>query len=129
MKKILCLALCAATLASCNFTTKREQELVAKNDSLVAVLTEQNVALDEAMEAIAENAAIKVYLVGQEQKIKQELTKYTYNAEQIEIGDNTDIDETPMENIEQDIFDIYLHGIFHKPISKQQLRRKLYLYS
>ncbi len=54
MKKILCLALCAATLASCNFTTKREQELVAKNDSLVAVLTEQNVALDEAMEAIAD---------------------------------------------------------------------------
>ena len=54
MKKILCLALCAATLASCNFTTKREQELVAKNDSLVAALTEQNVALDEAMEAIAD---------------------------------------------------------------------------
>ncbi len=54
MKKILCLALCAATLASCNFTTKREQELAAKNDSLVAVLTEQNAALDEAMEAIAD---------------------------------------------------------------------------
>lgn len=54
MKKILCLALCAATLASCNFTTKREQELSAKNDSLVAVLTEQNAALDEAMEAIAD---------------------------------------------------------------------------
>ena len=54
MKKILCLALCAATLASCNFTTKREQELTAKNDSLVAVLTEQNAALDEAMEAIAD---------------------------------------------------------------------------
>lgn len=54
MKKILCLALCAATLASCNYTTKREQELAAKNDSLVAVLTEQNVALDEAMEAIAD---------------------------------------------------------------------------
>ena len=54
MKKILCLALCAATLASCNFTTKREQELTAKNDSLVAVLTEQNAALDEVMEAIAD---------------------------------------------------------------------------
>lgn len=54
MKKIVCLALCAATLASCNYTTKREQELAAKNDSLVAVLTEQNVALDEAMEAIAD---------------------------------------------------------------------------
>ena len=54
MKKIVCLALCAATLASCNYTTKREQELAAKNDSLVAVLTEQNAALDEAMEAIAD---------------------------------------------------------------------------
>ena len=49
MKKILCLALCAATLASCNYTTKREKALTAQNDSLVAVLFEQNAALDEAM--------------------------------------------------------------------------------
>ena len=54
MKKILCLALCAATLASCNYTTKREKALTAQNDSLVAVLSEQNAALDEAMAAIAD---------------------------------------------------------------------------
>lgn len=35
--------------------------------------------------------------------IKYPVYKANKDAEQIEIGDNTDIDETPMENIEQDI--------------------------
>ena len=54
MKKILCMALCASVLASCEFQTKREQELTAKNDSLAQVLSEKNAALDQAMQAIAD---------------------------------------------------------------------------
>lgn len=54
MKKILCLALSAVTLVSCEFVTKREQELAAKNDSLTIALSEKNMALDEAMRSIAD---------------------------------------------------------------------------
>ena len=54
MKKILCMALCATMLASCEFTTKREMELNAQNDSLATALAERNAALDQAMQAIAE---------------------------------------------------------------------------
>lgn len=54
MKKILCLALCAATLASCEFYTKREKELTAQNNSLTTELSEKNAALDQAIQAIAE---------------------------------------------------------------------------
>ena len=54
MKKILCMALCASVLASCEFQTKREQELTAKNDSLSLALSEKNAALDQAMQAIAD---------------------------------------------------------------------------
>ena len=54
MKKILCLALSAVTLVGCEFVTKREQELTAKNDSLTIALSEKNMALDQAMQSIAD---------------------------------------------------------------------------
>lgn len=54
MKKTLCMALCATMLASCEFTTKREMELNAQNDSLAIALAEKNAALDQAMQAIAD---------------------------------------------------------------------------
>lgn len=54
MKKILCLALCATMLASCEFYTKREKELTAQNESLTTELTEKNRALEQAMQAIAD---------------------------------------------------------------------------
>lgn len=54
MKKIFCLALCAATLVGCEFYTKREKELTAQNNSLTTELSEKSAALDQAMQAIAE---------------------------------------------------------------------------
>lgn len=54
MKKIFCLALCAATLVGCEFYTKREKELTAQNNSLITELSEKSAALDQAMQAIAE---------------------------------------------------------------------------
>ena len=54
MKKILCLALCAALLASCEFQTKREKELSAQNETLNTELAEKNAALEGAMQAIAD---------------------------------------------------------------------------
>lgn len=54
MKKILCLALCATMLASCEFYTKREKELTAQNETLNTELAEKNAALEGAMQAIAE---------------------------------------------------------------------------
>lgn len=54
MKKILCLALCATMFASCEFYTKREKELTAQNESLTTELTEKNMALEQAMQAIAD---------------------------------------------------------------------------
>ena len=53
MKKIICLALCAAMLVSCEFYTKREKELTAQNATLTAELTEKNMALEQAIQSIA----------------------------------------------------------------------------
>lgn len=53
MKRFLCLALCVAALASCT-NVKREKELTAQNDSLTVALNEKNMALDQAMQAIAD---------------------------------------------------------------------------
>ena len=46
------------------------------------------------VEAINENSKVKVFFVGQEDVIKKELAKYTYNAEQAEIVNATEIIET-----------------------------------
>lgn len=46
------------------------------------------------VEAINENDRVKVFFVGQEEVIKAELAKYTYNAEQAEIVNATEIIET-----------------------------------
>ena len=54
MKKMICLALSAITLVSCEFVTKREQELTAKNESLAMELSEKNVALNQAIQTIAD---------------------------------------------------------------------------
>lgn len=54
MKKMICLALCATMLASCEFVTKREKELAAQNESLATELSEKNAALDQAIQAIAD---------------------------------------------------------------------------
>ena len=53
MKKIFCMVLCVAALASCT-NVKREKELTARNDSLTVALNEKNVALDQAMQTIAD---------------------------------------------------------------------------
>lgn len=53
MKRFLCLTLCVAALASCT-NVKREKELAAQNDSLTVALSEKNMALDQAMQAIAD---------------------------------------------------------------------------
>ena len=53
MKKILCLTLCMAALVGCT-NVKREKELTAKNESLTIALNEKNMALDQAMQAIAD---------------------------------------------------------------------------
>lgn len=54
MKKMLCLALSAIAFVSCDFTTKREKELAAQNELLTTELSEKNVVLDQAMQAIAD---------------------------------------------------------------------------
>lgn len=46
------------------------------------------------VEAINESSKVKVFFVGQEEVIKEELSKYTYNAEQAEIVNATEIIET-----------------------------------
>lgn len=53
MKRFLCLILCVAALAGCT-NVKREKELAAQNDSLTVALSEKNMALDQAMQAIAD---------------------------------------------------------------------------
>lgn len=53
MKRFLCLTLCVAALAGCT-NVKREKELTAQNDSLTVALSEKNMALDQAMQAIAD---------------------------------------------------------------------------
>ena len=54
MKKILCLALSAIALVSCEFVTQREKELTAKNETLATALADKNAALDQALQAIAD---------------------------------------------------------------------------
>ncbi|MDE5824089.1 MAG: phosphate acyltransferase PlsX, partial [Lachnospiraceae bacterium] len=46
------------------------------------------------VEAVNENSKIKVYLTGREKEIKKELVQYTYNKEQIEIVNATEVIET-----------------------------------
>ena len=54
MRKMICLALCATMLASCEFVTKREKELTVQNESLATELAEKNKALEQAVQAIAQ---------------------------------------------------------------------------
>ncbi|MDE6619675.1 MAG: phosphate acyltransferase PlsX [Lachnospiraceae bacterium] len=46
------------------------------------------------VEAVNENGKIKVYLTGRQEEIKKELVQYTYNKEQIEIVNATEVIET-----------------------------------
>ena len=46
------------------------------------------------IEAVTENSKIKVYLTGRQDDIKRELVQYTYNREQIEIVNATEVIET-----------------------------------
>lgn len=46
------------------------------------------------VEAVTENSKIKVYLTGRQDDIKRELVQYTYNREQIEIINATEVIET-----------------------------------
>lgn len=54
MKKIFCMVLCVAALASCTNVKREREQLAAKNDSLTVALNEKNVALDQAMQSIAD---------------------------------------------------------------------------
>ena len=47
-----------------------------------------------AVEAINENRNVKVFLVGREEVIKEELKKYTYNEEQMEVVHAQEVIET-----------------------------------
>lgn len=47
-----------------------------------------------AVEAVNENSRIKVYLTGIKDTVEQELARYTYNKEQIEVVNATEIIET-----------------------------------
>lgn len=47
-----------------------------------------------AVEAVNENKNIKVYLVGKEDLVKEELSKYTYDANSIEVVNATEVIET-----------------------------------
>lgn len=46
-----------------------------------------------AVEAINQNSHVKVFLTGQEELVKQELSKYQYNLEQVEIINATEVIE------------------------------------
>ena len=46
-----------------------------------------------AIDAITENKEVKVYLVGKETLVRDELSKYKYNAEQVEVVDATEVIE------------------------------------
>ena len=46
-----------------------------------------------AIDAITENNDVKVYLVGKEALVKDELSKYKYNADQVEVVDATEVIE------------------------------------
>lgn len=47
-----------------------------------------------AVDAVNENSKIKVYLVGVQERVETELSKYTYNKEQIEVVNATEVIET-----------------------------------
>ncbi len=47
-----------------------------------------------AVEAVNENSKIKVYLTGVKDTVENELAQYTYNKEQIEVVNATEIIET-----------------------------------
>ena len=47
-----------------------------------------------AVEAVNDNSKIKVYLTGREKEIERELGQYTYNKDQIEIVNATEVIET-----------------------------------
>ena len=53
-----------------------------------------------AVEAVNENKNVKVYLVGKEDLIKEELGKYTYDANGIEVVNATEVIETFKKNFE-----------------------------
>ena len=46
-----------------------------------------------AIDAITENKEVKVYLVGKESLVRDELSKYKYNAVQVEVVDATEVIE------------------------------------
>ena len=46
-----------------------------------------------AIDAVNESKDIKVYLVGKENLVKEELSKYTYDAKQIQVVDATEVIE------------------------------------
>ena len=46
------------------------------------------------VEAINESDKVKVFFVGQEDVVKKELAKYTYNAKQVEVVNATEVIET-----------------------------------
>ena len=46
-----------------------------------------------AIDAITENKEVKVYLVGKEALVKDELSKYKYNADQVEVVDASEVIE------------------------------------
>ena len=46
-----------------------------------------------AIDAVTENKEVKVYLVGKEALVKDELSKYKFNAEQVEVVDATEVIE------------------------------------
>ena len=47
-----------------------------------------------AIDAIQESKEVKVFLVGREEVIKEELKKYTYNMEQLEVVHASEVIET-----------------------------------
>ena len=47
-----------------------------------------------AVEAVQENSKIKVYLVGKQDAVEAELSKYTYDKQRIEVVNATEIIET-----------------------------------
>ncbi len=47
-----------------------------------------------AVEAVNENSRIKVYLTGRQEEIEKELIQYTYNKEQVEVVNATEVIET-----------------------------------
>ena len=47
-----------------------------------------------AVEAVRESSHVKVFLTGQEEAIRRELSNYTYNEKQVEVVNATEVIET-----------------------------------